>query len=166
MKPTNARRQGGFTLIEVLIASAVLAFVVAALAHAVVAGQMQTADSLHAMRGAALAEAMMEEILSKPYADPEGATTLGPDAGESARSSFDNMDDYHGYTEAAGAVVDASGTGFGATHSKFSRNVSITAQSLQPSGFTAAIPGLRIVVTVTAGSRTWQVTRFVPEPAS
>lgn len=149
------------------MASVVLAFVVAALAHAVVAGQMQTADSLHAMRGTALAEAMMEEILSKPYADPQGAATLGPDGGEGNRSAFDNMDDYHGYTEAAGAVVDATGATYGPTHSRFTRSVAITSQSLQPAGFTNAIAGLRIVVTVgDGGGRTWQVTRFVPEPAS
>lgn len=55
-----------------------------------------------------LAEDLMEEILSKPFYDPNGAAcNPGPDAGEtySNRATLDNVDDYDGYTEAVGHIV-------------------------------------------------------------
>ena len=74
--------QSGFTLAEVLIASAILSFVTLGIVQAVSVGQSRTLDALKRSRAQALAEVMLEEILSKPYADPEGETGIGPDAGE------------------------------------------------------------------------------------
>ena len=103
-------RAPGFTLIEALIASAVLSFVVAALTQAITAGQMHTHTALHAGRAVQLAEAMLEEVLSKPWSDPQGGSGLGPDDGEAGRGDFDDIDDYHGFTEPAGSLSDATGS--------------------------------------------------------
>ena len=58
---------------------------------------------------AALAAEMMEEVHSKPFDDPAGPSTPGPEIGESSRSSFDIVDDYVDYEEDPGAIVDAFG---------------------------------------------------------
>ena len=52
---------------EVLIASAILSFAVAAISQAIVAGQTQTYEALHAQRGMSLADALIEEIQALPY---------------------------------------------------------------------------------------------------
>jgi len=159
--------QHGFTLAETLIASVVLAFAVIAVSQMIVAGQMATYEALHHRRGQSLAEAMIEEILSLPYADLEGELTLGPDSGETARHLYDNMDDYHGFAEAAGDAADFAGTAYPDTFDTFRRAVSISSDSRTISGFSAALTGLEITVTVTdERGQEWRIVRFVPEPSS
>ena len=68
------RSNAGFTLPEGMLAIAVLVFIVAALTQAVVSGQMHAYDGIHQVRATSLAEAMMDEVLSKPYDDPDGAS--------------------------------------------------------------------------------------------
>ncbi len=46
-----------------------------------------------------LGRELIEEIISKPFDDPQGSEARGPDAGESSRASFDNIDDYDGYED-------------------------------------------------------------------
>jgi len=52
-----------------------------------------------------LGRELMEEIISKPFDDPDGVFGVGPDAGESARVLFDNIDDYDGYEDGYGKSV-------------------------------------------------------------
>ena len=56
-----------------------------------------------------LAEELMEEIISKDFSDPQVAGGPGPEVGETSRALFDNIDDYHGLVEQAGAVTDFTG---------------------------------------------------------
>ena len=155
--------QPGFTLIEAVLAAAVLTFVVAALTQAIAAGQGQTYAALHANRGVELAEALMDEALSRPWLDPDGASTLGPEDGEAPRSGFDNLDDYHGYTESAGTLTDPAGEAYGRPHQRFSRAVQITATTVDQAGL-GERSGLEITVTVTdERGRRWVVRRFVAE---
>ncbi|MCC6579851.1 MAG: prepilin-type N-terminal cleavage/methylation domain-containing protein [Phycisphaeraceae bacterium] len=166
--PVRARRMlKGFTLLEVLIASAILAIAVAAITQAVVAGQMQTYDALHDLRANSLAEALMEEVLALPYGDPQGVVTPGPDAGEINRSLYDNADDFHGFTEASGALNDAANSLYPAPYQTFSRGVTCAYGTMTVTGFDTPVTGLTVTVTVTdAAGRQWQLTRFVQEPAA
>lgn len=153
------------------MASAVLAFVVASLVQAISAGQMQSADAIQNLRGLTLAETLMEEILAKPYDDPDpAAAAVGPESGETSRALFDNSDDYHNYSEAAGALADAAGQLYPQQYQRFTRQVTCTYTSVTIAGLGGgvALPGLNITVTVTATSngRSWSVTRFRPEPSS
>lgn len=150
---------------EVLIASAILAFAVAAIAQAIVAGQMQVYAALYELRAASLAESMIEEIIAKPYADAEGATDAGPDTGETSRTLFDNADDYHGYTEAIDDdIADASGVAYPAAFQDFARSVTCV-YGTADSGLGDPVTGLTVTITVTdATSRTWTSSRFIPEP--
>src|SRR5262245_7814799 len=69
----------GLTLAECLVALTILPLAVVGVAFSVTAGQQQSFEALRQERAATLAEALMEEILAKPYADPQGTTTTGPD---------------------------------------------------------------------------------------
>ena len=161
---TNQHR-GGFTLAEVLIASAILSFVTLGIVQAVSAGQSRTLDALKRSRAQALAEVLLEEILSKPYADPEGEAAIGPDTGEATRSGFDNVDDYHGYLEAVNTLADHVGTVYPSQYQAMERSVSVVAVTNSVADLGGDHAGLQVTVSVNEPSgRVWSVERFVPEP--
>jgi hypothetical protein len=93
-----------------------------------------------------LAHDLMQEILSFPYAEPESnpnAVSTGPDTGESSRSLFDDIDDYHGLTETP-PVVRAGTPIPGA--SRFTRRVSVLfVRSDNPYMIAGSNQGMRIV---------------------
>ncbi len=155
----------GFTLPEVLIASAILAFTVAAVSHAIVAGQMATYAALHDARAIGLAETLLDEVLALPYDDPDGASAAGPESGESDRHDFDNLDDYHAYSQAAGAIVDLADTAYPDEFQSFTRSVTASYESLTVPTMGGSHSGLTVTVTVSEpGGRTWTLTRWIPEP--
>lgn len=161
----RASTNRAFTLPEVLMASAILAFAVAAISYAVSTGQAQTHYALHELRAISLTEALMEEIVARRYSDPEGLITPGPDAGESSRALFDNSDDYHGYSESLGQVKDLAGTAYPQAFSRFSRSVTTVYETLNFAAVGGNMTGLTVTVTVTDDKgRTWQALRFIPEP--
>lgn len=161
----RSKRIQGFTLAEVLIASAILSFVTLGIVQAVSAGQARTLDALKRARAQALAEIMLEEVLAKPYADPEGATTFGPDSGESSRTDFDNIDDYHGYLESAGTLADHAGSLYPLDYQSLSRSVSVVAVTNSVLDLGGDHTGVQVTVSVNEpGGRVWSVERFVPEP--
>lgn len=157
--------QSGFTLAEVLIASAILSFVTLGIVQAVSVGQSRTLDALKRSRAQALAEVMLEEILSKPYADPEGETGIGPDAGEAGRSDFDNVDDYHGLLESVDTLADHAGSLYSIDYQSLERSVSIVTATNSVTDLGGDHTGLQVTVSVNEpGGRVWTVERFVPEP--
>jgi MSHA pilin protein MshD len=163
----RSRGVGGFTLMEVMFAVLVLSFSVAALTQAVVSGQAHTYEAMHASRAITLAETMIDEVLSKPYDDPDSDITAGPDAGETTRDLFDCADDYDGYTEAAGAVLDQTLAVCPELYQNFGRTVTVdyTTESLPDLG--GDHDGMTVTVTVTdTHGRNWSVSRFIQEPAS
>ena len=164
MRKTHRNKQSGFTLIEALLASVVLAVSVAAISEVVVAGQMQTVDALSDQRAISLAQALLEEILAKPYWDPDGVTALGPEDGEVIRALFDNCDDYKDYTEQAGAVTDVAGAVYGSGYEQFSRKVFIRNKTVDYSELTNKAVGIKVTVRVTdAKGEQHDVIRFIPE---
>ena len=160
------RRAGGLTLAEVLFASAVLAFIVMGLTQTIVSGQSHTYNALHEARAWSLAEALMEEALSLPYADPGGDTTPGPDDGDTTRDTFDGLDDFHGFAEAAGDLADPSGVLYPERFQRFSRSVEAAYDTTTIASFGGSRNGITITVTVAEpGGRDWTITRFIAEPA-
>lgn len=145
------------------MASAILALAVVALTQAVAAAQMQTVDALHRTRATELADALMEEVLRLPYADPDGS------GGELTRATFDDMQDFNGFTEAAGTISDSGGTAYDSPLQGFSRSVTVVPANggggISVTGFGNPLVGLTITVTVqdTAGA-TWTLTRFKAQP--
>ncbi|HKQ50612.1 MAG TPA: type II secretion system protein [Phycisphaerae bacterium] len=113
--------RGGFTLVEALLATTVLAIVSASAALPFVAGVHQANEAARLEQAVALGQALMEEILTRPVLDPTGrGATLGPESGETTRNLFDNIDDFHGYSEQSTglrdyknqAITDAALAGF------------------------------------------------------
>ncbi len=161
------RDAGGLTLMEVMFAVMVLSFSVAALTQAVVSGQSHTYEAMHSSRAVTLAEAMIDEVLSKPYVDPDGDVTAGPDASEVSRDQFDCADDYDGFTEAVGVVQDQSGVAYPDLYQKFGRSVTATYTTETLVDLGGDHDGLTVTATVTDDKgRVWTVSRFIQEPAS
>lgn len=150
----------GFTLVEALFASVVLALAVGGVSQAMVAGQAATYNALHESRALALAQALMEEIVSRPTLDPEGDTLLGPDGGEASRAQFDAVDDFAGYGEAAGALADFEGRVYPAAYQGFERSVRVSPGSAAAGVLGGARDSWEVVVEVSEpGGRSWRVSR-------
>lgn len=95
----SLRASRGFSLAESMIAVVILAVAVTAVAGVLHAARSQSAITADASTAQELARQLMEEITSRPYADPDGPSRLGPEAGETQRVLFDNVDDYHAYAD-------------------------------------------------------------------
>lgn len=161
----RGRGRGGFTLIEGLIASVVLALVVIAVTQAIVAGQMQTQHALHAQRGLMLAEEIAERVVALPYHDPTGASQPGPESGESGPAMFDNADDYHGLSESGETLLNLAGETYPGDFAMFRRAVTCQYTTVEVPGLGDPQPGLSVTVTVTdQRDQSWTLTRFIPEP--
>jgi MSHA pilin protein MshD len=157
------RRPVAFTAFETLIAIAILAVVTAALSGALSAGRQQTKNAQNTVAATELAQALMDEILRLPYSDPNGYTTFGPDPGETSRALFNNIDDYHGYTDGPANATDVANNPYPSNLQGFIRSVTVTTATMQPSGWTMTVSGELVQVTVTLGGTTIvTLQRFVP----
>ncbi len=161
----RSRQAAGLTLMEVMFALLVLSFAVAALTQAIVSGQSHTYEAMHASRAITLAEAMIDEILSKPYDDPDGHITAGPDNGESKRDKFDCADDYDGYIETFGGIEDQAGELYPELYQDFSRSVTVDYVTETLDDLGGDHNGMSVTVTITdRNGRTWTLSRFIQEP--
>lgn len=118
------RRTAGFSLVETVISGAVLAMLAGAVLSATTAAADRRQDAAVRARANQLAHDLIGEMRRLVYGDPTatGGESLGPEAGESDRSAFDDVDDFDGYKEEP--IVDAGGvelSGF----SGFARRVSV-----------------------------------------
>ena len=96
---------------ESLLAAALLAAVITSVIWPFTAGGQNELAGARSSIASQLAQELMEEILAKPFDDPQGASLPGPESGESSRADFDNIDDYHGYAEGAGQILCFDGEG-------------------------------------------------------
>lgn len=101
-------RQSGFTLAEQVLSLLVLALVVGAIATVVAYAESRSADPMLERQGLALAEAYLEEVLAKPYFDPDdGGVCPAPEA---ERAQYDNLCDYAGIVVAGAVFPDGTAT--------------------------------------------------------
>jgi len=148
------------------MASVVLSICVVAFSVAVRSGHMQSYQSVHTRKAMEFGEELMETILSLPYNDPQGASLPGPESGETTVTAFDNIDDYYDYTD-SGTQPDRAGVAYPEAYRPYTRTVNVGYCTQSVSGLGNPIPGLTVTVTVRdAGTRTWQLTRFVPAPVN
>ncbi|MBN2560690.1 MAG: type II secretion system protein [Phycisphaerae bacterium] len=117
----DARARGGFTLAEALLASTILAIVAATATLPFTAGVQQVNEAAKLEQAVALGQAMMEEILARPFFEPdERIASPGPGPDETSRELFNNIDDFDGYAESVGdlrnfenaVITDPSSDGF------------------------------------------------------
>ncbi len=93
-------RRSGFTLAEALLASTILAITAAAAALPFAAGTQSAQAALELEQAVELGQALMEEILARPFLAPEDpVVALGPEGGELQRKVYNAIDDFHGFTE-------------------------------------------------------------------
>lgn len=150
---TGGRRRApcierGATLVELVLFIVIIATALAAVLGTLRLTVGRSSDPLVARQSLAIAESLLQEVLSQPYTlnDPDGgADALGPETGESRFSStapFDHVDDYQGY--AMSGVVKPDGTAV-AGLAGYNASVAVQAQALDN---IAAGEGLLVTVTV------------------
>ena len=133
----SMRRQAGTTLIELVIAIVIISIAVSAILMVFSMNVGYSADPMIRYQAVAIAEAYLEEISLKAFADPGGGD------GEASRDLYDDVDDYHGLVNVgARNQFDAALPGLG----DYTVSVTVT-QSALPS--IAAIDNYLINVTVT-----------------
>jgi type II secretory pathway pseudopilin PulG len=106
----STSRAAGFTLIEALIATMILAVATVGIAQLLAASSQQAAAMNRKATSLELAKQLMEEIAAHPVADALGAISLGHEIGETSRSQYDTIDDYHQYTDSTDNLTMFDGT--------------------------------------------------------
>jgi MSHA pilin protein MshD len=137
------------TLVEVVMFIVIVSTAVVSVLGVLGFTASHSADPLVQRQTLAIAESLLQEVLSQPYtaADLDGGVNgIGPEAGESRTSAatpFDHVDDYHGY--AMNGIVNVDGTAVPGLES-YGASISVQPQAL---GGIAADEGLLVTVTAT-----------------
>ena len=132
----NSARQRGFTLVELIIFIVVVAAGLAGILTVMNTVVRSSADPLVRKQAIALADSILEEILQKDFADPDGL----PNVVEANRTEWDDVSDYAGQTNAALGVPAAL-------------NAYVVGIAVVPDvAALGAIASLRVTVTVTRGA--------------
>ncbi len=114
----------GFTLIETIVGIVILAISFSVLTSLIYPLSQQSADQLHQIKAAELAQSMLNEIQNKAFDEnsdmaggrercgeasaPACSTDMEAEAGET-RATFDDVDDYNGLDYSAGTIEDSQG---------------------------------------------------------
>ncbi len=147
----------GINLVEVTLSTVLVgALVLVALQSVGNIGRTWRSTS-QVVDGQGLVQELLWEVLAQAYVEPGDDDGFGPESGESNRLSFDDLDDYDGWTESP--VSDPSGNPLSG-YSGWSRTVVV--EKINPSTYVSkpsnsADSGLRCV-TVTVTSPTSKTT--------
>jgi MSHA pilin protein MshD len=139
----------GFTMIEAALSVAIVG-VLMSIALTTFAG-IAKQRRVQAERRAAyeLGQQLMHEILSCYFQDPGGSPLWGPESGET-RATFDDVDDYDGYTETSPTRQDGTAL---SDYTNWKRSVAVAyVDPLNPGTTIASSTLKRVTVTVTATS--------------
>jgi prepilin-type N-terminal cleavage/methylation domain-containing protein len=140
----------GFTLVEAVVCTVIVGIIlVAAIATLGASKRVQKGGGDRAT-AQLLAADLLAEIASKAYAEPDMAGGFGIDPGEqpSVRATFDDVDDYDGYTESP--PKDAAGNAIaGYEHWTRSVRVERIIATAPEQAATIETGAKRITVTVT-----------------
>lgn len=148
-----ARRAGGFTLPEALLAIVVVGVGLAGLLTVFATVSRADANPLLHQQMVAIAQELLEEIQLKPYAPAANAAPAG-----CARDTFNDIADYHGY--ASSGICSVDGVAIAAL-AGYSVQVSVAAGTLAGVGAAKAI-----TVTVRQGSDSLQLVGWRTDYAS
>ncbi len=133
--------QRGVTLVELLVSIVIVGIAAGAVLGVLASNTAASADPMIRHQASAIAEAYLEEILLRPYADPDGAD------GEVSRTAYDDLDDYDGLVESP--PRDQFGNAI-AGLAAYTVSVSVSNSSALPS--VPAADAVRIDVTVSRGA--------------
>ncbi|MDP3700937.1 MAG: prepilin-type N-terminal cleavage/methylation domain-containing protein [Hylemonella sp.] len=90
---TTSRKQTGFTLVELIFFIVVVTLGIAGILVVMDVSAARSADPMVRKQAMVLADSLLEEILLKEFADPDGV------GGEATRATFDDVNDFHGINE-------------------------------------------------------------------
>lgn len=140
----------GFGLLEVVISLFLVGTIMVVALEALTAATTGRARAGNNAQACLLAHALLQEIIDKPYLEPDDTAAFGPETGETAtgtRAGFDDVDDYHNWSESPPETRDGTDLPLS---SDWRRRVAV--QWVQPNNITVNSPtdgGLKqIVVTV------------------
>lgn len=122
----NKTRLSGFTLIEVITTIVVLSIAATAIMSMFTGSIRTSANPMIQQQAISIAEAYMEEILLKPFADPDGL-------GGETRANFDDVQDYGGLTDVG--ARDQNGNAIAALSSY---TVTVTVSNTELNGIASA----------------------------
>ncbi|WP_371376639.1 prepilin-type N-terminal cleavage/methylation domain-containing protein [Thalassotalea aquiviva] len=170
-------KQKGITLIELIVAMTIMAILAGFLISALLPREKQSVDHLQLIKAVTLAQSLINEIRLKAFDEHStslsefercndsrgiiactGIANFGPDAGETSRLLFDDVDDYHFYQ----GLEDSNGSDISAIYPGFKVLVQVTYDN-DYSGATAFYDGraitdeslvkqIRVIVTTEFGT--------------
>lgn len=154
--PSGSRStRRGFSLLEISVSTLIAGGVLVVALRAV--GSAASSERVNAERARAtpLAGALMAEVLEANYREPKPPRVFGPEPGETAsgtRALFDDVDDYHGWTESPPQNKDGA-----VLPGLIGWRRSVTVQYVSPDNLATAAAGdlgvKRVTVTVTRDGR-------------
>lgn len=141
----SGAQRDGFTLLESLIASAVLSLIVLAVGAAVTAGQQASFEARNSVLGAMAGDDLLADLSAIEYAQ------LGA---------------YDEFTQPVGGIATLAGRPYPNSYDALGRSVTVDEVVLEEPETGARVKGRRIVVTVFDSRRVVaSVETFRPEPA-
>lgn len=145
-RPFPGVTRAAVTLLEALLASAILLISVLALTTAIAAGQAASLESQKLFLGAMAIDDLLSELSGVPY---------------------NNLDDYDGFEQVPGALQTVDGTPYPDAYWPIGRRVEVLAVNIKETATGVIIRGS--TVTVTAFDERGELcaaSLFIPEPAS
>ena len=139
--------ENGFTLIEMIMAIVVLTAAASGILFAFAQNTARSADPMIRQQAIIIAQAYLEEIMLKPYNDPDGGETGSCEEGAGNRIQYDDVADYSCINDTAGAVDQFGNSLAGLA----SYNVSVSVATTTIGA--PAVAARRIDVTVTHDSQ-------------
>ncbi|MBI3188713.1 MAG: type II secretion system protein [Gammaproteobacteria bacterium] len=139
----NFHHAKGFTLMEMIVAIVVLTAAVSGILFAFLQNTARSADPMIRQQAIIIAQAYLEEIMLKPYNDPNGGETGSCEEGAGNRIQYDDVADYNCVNDNAGAIDQFGNSlaGLGAY------NVTVAVADANMGA--PAVPARRVDVTVT-----------------
>ncbi|RPJ80583.1 MAG: type II secretion system protein [Acidobacteria bacterium] len=150
IRDLHVRRQVGFTLIEAVISTVIVAVMFVAALNTVGAARVAQHRAALMGRGRMFAELLLVEILQWDYQEPGSTRVFGREAGESntSRTAYDDVDDYHGWTESSPAAPDGTAL---PNSANWSRTVTVEwVDPLNPHQVSGAETGVKRITVVAA----------------
>lgn len=107
-QPLRRHQPRGVTLVEVLVSTVLVSTVLLVSITASANLLRNQAQQFSAAESVEVLGRLLDEVSSAEFRDPDGGSTYGPEADETSRASFDDMDDYHEYQMSPPVYRDGS----------------------------------------------------------